>query len=110
MANGLSQQVLQSLVPQLGGPRQALGFIGDLEQQRASQQQNQQTELINKITIAQGEASNIASEANAFLSLDTPQKLTAALVQRAAEICEKHERPVATWQQARQILGLRDAV
>jgi len=33
----------------------------------------------------------------------------AALVKRAAEICEKHERPVATPAQARQILGLRPA-
>ncbi|NEI45918.1 3-keto-5-aminohexanoate cleavage protein, partial [Rhizobium leguminosarum] len=29
------------------------------------------------------------------------------LVRRAAELCEKYGRPVATWQQARQILGLR---
>jgi uncharacterized protein (DUF849 family) len=33
----------------------------------------------------------------------------AALVRRAVEVCEKHERPVATWKQAREILGLRDA-
>ncbi|PWK59984.1 hypothetical protein C7455_106272, partial [Roseicyclus mahoneyensis] len=26
---------------------------------------------------------------------------------RTVEICEKHERPVATWAEARQILGLR---
>ncbi|WP_372894114.1 3-keto-5-aminohexanoate cleavage protein, partial [Rhodosalinus sp.] len=31
----------------------------------------------------------------------------AALVRRAAEICARHERPVATWREAREILGLR---
>ena len=33
----------------------------------------------------------------------------AAVVKLAADLCEKYERPVATWQQARQILGLRPA-
>ena len=33
----------------------------------------------------------------------------AALVARAAELCEKYERPVATAAQAREILGLRAA-
>ena len=33
----------------------------------------------------------------------------AALVERAVAICEKYERPVATWQQAREILDLRPA-
>ena len=33
----------------------------------------------------------------------------AALVKRAVEICEKYERPVANYTQARQILGLRAA-
>jgi 3-keto-5-aminohexanoate cleavage enzyme len=31
----------------------------------------------------------------------------AALVQRAIDLCEKYERPIATWQQARDLLGLR---
>ncbi|MAE91226.1 MAG: 3-keto-5-aminohexanoate cleavage protein, partial [Pelagibaca sp.] len=30
----------------------------------------------------------------------------AALVTRAAELCDKYERPVADWQTAREILGL----
>ncbi|MCH4564867.1 3-keto-5-aminohexanoate cleavage protein [Halomonas sp. EGI 63088] len=29
-----------------------------------------------------------------------------ALVKRVAEMCERYERPVATWQQAREILQL----
>ena len=32
----------------------------------------------------------------------------ATLVNRAVDLCEKHERPVATWQQAREMLGLRN--
>ncbi|EWG99590.1 3-keto-5-aminohexanoate cleavage protein [Halomonas sp. BC04] len=28
------------------------------------------------------------------------------LVERTVALCEKYERPVATWQQAREILGL----
>ncbi|SLN43487.1 3-keto-5-aminohexanoate cleavage enzyme [Pseudoruegeria aquimaris] len=32
----------------------------------------------------------------------------AALVERAVEVCARHERPVATWRQARAILGLRE--
>jgi uncharacterized protein (DUF849 family) len=31
----------------------------------------------------------------------------AALVRRAVELFDKHERPVATWAHAREILGLR---
>ena len=31
----------------------------------------------------------------------------AALVKRTVEVCEKYERPAATYMQAREILGLR---
>ena len=31
----------------------------------------------------------------------------AALVRKTVELCEKYERPVATWSQARDILGLK---
>ena len=30
----------------------------------------------------------------------------AALVKRTAETCARHDRPVVTWRQAREILGL----
>ncbi|TPE51507.1 3-keto-5-aminohexanoate cleavage protein, partial [Amaricoccus solimangrovi] len=33
----------------------------------------------------------------------------AALVRRVVELCEKYERPVAGYAQAREILGLRAA-
>jgi len=41
------------------------------------------------------------------LDRDTLAPSNAALIARAAKLCEKYERPVATWQQAREILGLR---
>jgi uncharacterized protein (DUF849 family) len=47
-------------------------------------------------------------EDNVRLDRDTLAPSNAALVRRATEICERHRRPVATWQQARQMLGLRD--
>ena len=33
----------------------------------------------------------------------------AALVRRVVDLCDRHGRPVATWQQAREMLGLRAA-
>lgn len=45
-------------------------------------------------------------EDNVRLDKDTLAPSNAALVQRAVDLCEKYERPVATWQQARDILGL----
>jgi uncharacterized protein (DUF849 family) len=38
------------------------------------------------------------------LNRNTLAPSNAALVQRAADLCDKYERPVATWQQAREIL------
>ena len=65
---------------------------------------------LNEWSIAAGGHTRTGLEDNMRIDRDTLAPLNAALVQRAAQICEKHERPVATWQQARQILGLRDAV
>jgi 3-keto-5-aminohexanoate cleavage enzyme len=65
---------------------------------------------LNEWSIAAGGHTRTGLEDNMRIDRDTLAPSNAALVQRAAEICEKHERPVATWQQARQILGLRDAV
>ena len=45
-------------------------------------------------------------EDNVRLDRDTLAPSNAALVRQAAEICESHGRPVATWQQAREMLGL----
>jgi hypothetical protein len=45
-------------------------------------------------------------EDNVRLDKDTLAPSNAALVKRAVSICEKHNRSVATWQQARAILRL----
>jgi 3-keto-5-aminohexanoate cleavage enzyme len=49
-------------------------------------------------------------EDNVRIDKNTLAPSNAALVKRAAEICERHGRSVATWQQAREILSLRPAV
>ncbi len=43
------------------------------------------------------------------LDHDTLAPSNAALVARAAKLCEKYARPVASWREARDILGLRAA-
>ena len=63
--------------------------------------------VLNEWSIAAGGHTRTGLEDNVRLDRDTLAPSNAALVQRAAEICEQHQRPVATWQQARQILGLR---
>lgn len=45
-------------------------------------------------------------EDNIRLDKDRLAPSNAALVQRSVALCEKYERPVATWQQARDTLGL----
>lgn len=62
---------------------------------------------INEWAIAAGGHTRTGMEDNLRLDRQTLAPSNAALVQRAAELCEKYERPVATWQQARAILGLR---
>jgi uncharacterized protein (DUF849 family) len=63
--------------------------------------------LINEWAIAAGGHTRTGLEDNLRLSRETLAPSNAALVQRAADLCEKYERPVATWQQAREILELR---
>lgn len=62
---------------------------------------------INEWSIAKGGHTRTGLEDNVRLDRDRLAPSNAALVQVAAEICAKHGRPVATWQQAREILGLR---
>lgn len=64
---------------------------------------------INEWSISMGGHTRTGLEDNVRLDKDTLAPSNAALVKRAAELCEKYERPVATWQQAREILGLRAA-
>ena len=62
---------------------------------------------VNEWCIEAGGHTRTGLEDNVRLDRDTLAPSNAALVRRAAELCEKHGRPVATWQQAREILGLR---
>ena len=65
--------------------------------------------VVNDWAIAAGGHARTGLEDNVRLDRETLAPSNAALVKRAVEVCEKHERPVATWQQAREILGLRNA-
>lgn len=64
---------------------------------------------INEWSISKGGHTRTGMEDNVRLDRDTLAPSNAALVQRAVDLCEKYERPVATWQQARVILGLQRA-
>ncbi|MFC4216179.1 3-keto-5-aminohexanoate cleavage protein [Pseudophaeobacter arcticus] len=64
---------------------------------------------INEWAIAAGGHTRTGLEDNLRLNRETLAPSNAALVQRAVDLCEKYERPVASWQQAREILGLRPA-
>ncbi|MEM8687330.1 MAG: 3-keto-5-aminohexanoate cleavage protein [Pseudomonadota bacterium] len=65
--------------------------------------------VLNEWCISQGGHARTGLEDNVRLDKQTLAPSNAALVKRAAELCEKYERPVASWQQAREILGLRSA-
>jgi uncharacterized protein (DUF849 family) len=62
---------------------------------------------VNEWAIAKGGHTRTGLEDNVRLDRDTLAPSNAALVRRAAAICERHGRPVATWRQARAMLGLR---
>ena len=61
---------------------------------------------LNEWCIASGGHTRTGLEDNVRLDRDTLAPSNAALVKRAADLCEKYERPVATWQQAREILEI----
>ncbi len=62
---------------------------------------------LNEWAIAAGGHARTGLEDNVRLDRDTLAPSNAALVRRAVEICERNDRSVATWQEARRILGLR---
>ena len=64
---------------------------------------------VNEWSIRKGGHTRTGMEDNVRLDRDTLAPSNAALVRRAAELCEKYERPVASWQEARSILGLASA-
>ena len=62
---------------------------------------------VNEWSIAAGGHTRTGLEDNIRLDKDHLAPSNAALVKRAAALCEKYERPVATWAEAREILELR---
>jgi uncharacterized protein (DUF849 family) len=62
---------------------------------------------VNEWAIAAGGHTRAGLEDNVRLDRETLAPSNASLIKRAVALCEKYERPVATWQQAREILGLR---
>lgn len=61
---------------------------------------------LNEWCISSGGHARTGLEDNVRLDRDTLAPSNAALVERTVEICEKYNRPVASWQEARTILGL----
>jgi len=61
---------------------------------------------LNEWCISSGGHTRTGLEDNIRLDRNTLAPSNAALVRRAVELCEKYERPVATWRQAREILDL----
>lgn len=65
--------------------------------------------VLNEWAIAAGGHARTGLEDNVRLDRERLAPSNAALVARAAEICDKYGRPVATPAEAREILGLRPA-
>jgi uncharacterized protein (DUF849 family) len=61
---------------------------------------------VNEWAIAKGGHTRTGMEDNVRLDRNTLAPSNAALVSRAVEICQSRGRPVATWREARHILGL----
>jgi 3-keto-5-aminohexanoate cleavage enzyme len=63
--------------------------------------------VVNEWSIAAGGHTRTGLEDNVRLTKDTLAPSNAALVKRVTQLCEQYVRPVATWQQAREILGIQ---
>jgi uncharacterized protein (DUF849 family) len=62
--------------------------------------------VVNEWAIAAGGHTRTGLEDNMRIDSNTLAPSNAALVKRAVDLCGKYERPVATWSQAREILGV----
>ena len=62
--------------------------------------------VLNEWAVAKGGHTRTGMEDNVRLDKNTLAPSNAALVKRVTTLCEKYSRPVATWQQARNLLGL----
>jgi uncharacterized protein (DUF849 family) len=65
--------------------------------------------VVNEWCVANGGHARTGLEDNIRLDRDTLAPSNAALVRRVVELCDAHERPVATPAEARALLGLRAA-
>lgn len=65
--------------------------------------------VVNEWAIAAGGHTRAGLEDNVRLDKQTLAPSNAALIARAAELCERYERPVASIAEARALLGLRAA-
>ena len=65
--------------------------------------------VVNEWCVAAGGHARTGLEDNLRMDKHTLAPSNAALVERVTKLCEKYERPVATWKESRDILGLRDA-
>ena len=63
--------------------------------------------VLNEWAVASGGHARTGLEDNVRLDRSTLAPSNAALVQRVTALCAQYDRPVADWQTARQILGLR---
>ena len=63
--------------------------------------------VINEWAIAKGGHTRTGMEDNVRIDKKTLALSNAALVKRVVDLCESYQRPVATWQQARDTLGLQ---
>jgi len=64
--------------------------------------------VLNDWAVSSGGHARTGLEDNVRIDKTTLAPSNAALVKRVVDLCDKYERPVATWQQARNILGLRE--
>jgi 3-oxoadipate:acetyl-CoA acetyltransferase len=65
--------------------------------------------MLNEWCVSKGGHCRTGMEDNVRLDKETLAPSNAALVRRTAEICKRHGRPVATWREARKILGLHSS-
>ena len=63
--------------------------------------------VVNEWCVSQGGHTRTGLEDNVRLDKTTLAPSNAALVKRVVDLCDKYERPVATWSQARKILDVR---
>ncbi|MBF9056186.1 3-keto-5-aminohexanoate cleavage protein [Rhodobacterales bacterium HKCCA1065] len=65
---------------------------------------------LNEWAVSSGGHARTGLEDNVRLDREKLAPSNAALVKRVVDLCQTYERPVATWQQARTILGLKKEV